>query len=129
MSDSAPQYTLFEGLATCLAMAQRALDEIRTLARLPGPQGKRGEAGERGEAGKIGPAGPAGHAGIDGKDGQRGQKGEPGVLPVARDWVPDTVHYAGTVVVHAGATWQATRDTGQAPGHQDWVCLARPGRD
>jgi Collagen triple helix repeat (20 copies) len=77
----APQYTLFDGLATCLAVAQRALAEVRALARLPGPEGKRGakgdtgEKGERGESGKIGPAGPAG---LDGAAGERGQKGEAG---------------------------------------------------
>jgi hypothetical protein len=110
-------------------MAQRALVEVRALARIPGPEGKRGAAGERGEAGKPGPAGPAGRAGIDGKDGETGPQGKPGSLPVVRDWEPDLVHYAGAVVVHAGATWQAARDTGQAPGHADWICVARPGRD
>lgn len=83
----APQYTLIEALTVCLAMCQRALAEVRALARLPGPagetgpegkrglQGERGEKGERGEAGKLGATGPPG---TDGKDGERGQKGEPG---------------------------------------------------
>jgi hypothetical protein len=76
-----PQYTLFEGLGTCLAMARRALDEVRALARIPGPEGKRGpkgEAGDKGERGEPGKVGPAGRDGLDGKDGERGQKGEPG---------------------------------------------------
>ena len=123
------EYSLLDGLSTCLAVAQRALLEVRALARIPGPEGKRGAAGDRGEAGKPGPAGPAGRAGIDGKDGEPGPQGKAGVLPVARDWAPGIVHYAGAVVAHAGGTFQATRDTGQAPGHADWVCLARPGRD
>jgi hypothetical protein len=77
----APQYTLHEGIGVCLAMCQRALAEVRALARMPGPQGeagpegKPGEKGERGEPGKEGAMGPAG---INGKDGERGQKGEPG---------------------------------------------------
>jgi hypothetical protein len=127
-----PQYTLFEAVGTCLALGRRALDEVRTLARLPGPDGKRGpkgEAGDKGERGEPGKIGPAGAAGLDGTDGARGQKGEPGTLPVAREWVPDTVHYAGIVVTHGGGTWQASCDTGQAPGHADWICLACPGRD
>jgi Collagen triple helix repeat (20 copies) len=127
-----PQYTLFEGLATCLALAQRALQEVQALARMPGPEGQRGAAGQRGEKGERGEPGKpgaAGAAGLDGKDGDRGQKGEPGKLPAAREWVPDTVHYAGVVVTHGGGTWQAGCDTGQAPGHADWVCLARPGID
>lgn len=126
---SRPGYTLLEGLSTCLAVAQRALVEVRALARIPGPEGKPGAAGERGEAGKPGAPGPAGRAGVDGKDGEPGPQGKPGVLPVARDWTPDTVHYAGTVVAYAGGTFQAARDTGQVPGHADWACLARPGTD
>jgi hypothetical protein len=129
MTIPGPGYSLLDGLGTCLAVAQRALLEVRALARIPGPEGKRGPAGERGEAGKAGPAGSAGRAGIDGKDGEPGPQGKPGALPVARDWTPGIVHYAGTVVAYAGASFQATRDTGQAPGHADWICLARPGRD
>jgi hypothetical protein len=83
----APQYTLHEAIGVCLAMCERALAEVRTLARIPGPpgetgpegkcgpQGERGEKGERGEAGNQGAMGPAG---ADGKDGAPGQKGEPG---------------------------------------------------
>jgi Collagen triple helix repeat (20 copies) len=87
MSIPAPQYTLNEAIGVCLAMCQRALTEVRALARMPGPpgdtgpegkrglQGERGEKGERGEAGK---SGATGAPGIDGKNGERGQKGEPG---------------------------------------------------
>jgi Collagen triple helix repeat (20 copies) len=83
----APQYTLHEAIGVCLAMCERALAEVRALARMPGPpgetgpegrcgpQGERGEKGERGEAGNQGATGPAG---ADGKDGTPGQKGEPG---------------------------------------------------
>jgi len=130
MTTPRAEYSLLDGISTCLAVAQRALVEVRALARIPGPEGKRGPAGERGEAGKTGPAGPAGRAGIDGKDGDPGPQGKPGALPVARAWAPG-IHYAGAVVAYAGGTFQATRDTGQAPDHDasDWTCLARPGRD
>ncbi len=127
-----PQYTLFEAVGTCLALGRRALEEVRALARLPGPEGRRGpkgEAGDKGERGEPGKPGATGAAGLDGKAGERGQKGEPGTLPVAREWAPGIVHYAGVVVTHGGGTWQASCDTGQAPGHADWVCLARPGID
>jgi len=79
-----PQYTKDEGIGAALALGQRCMDELRTLARTPGPEGKRGPAGEkgdkgeRGEVGKDGPAGHPGKDGIDGRDGERGQKGEPG---------------------------------------------------
>jgi hypothetical protein len=53
----------------------------------------------------------------------------PAKLPVAKAYRPDTVHYAGQVIVHRGATYQAARDTAHAPPHDDWTCLARAGRD
>jgi integrin beta 3 len=68
-------------------MCQRALTEVRALARIPGPPGQtgpegkagasgaRGERGEKGERGEIGKQGPPG---LDGKNGERGAKGEPG---------------------------------------------------
>ena len=80
----APQYTLIEGLSVCLAMCQRALAEVRALARMPGPpgavgpEGKPGPQGEKGERGETGEQGPAGPSGFSGKDGERGEKGEPG---------------------------------------------------
>jgi hypothetical protein len=33
------------------------------------------------------------------------------------------------VVVHDGASYQALRDTGFSPPHEDWICLARNGED
>src|SRR5580765_805342 len=103
-------------VGTCLALGRRALEEVRALARLPGPEGRRGpkgEAGDKGERGEPGKPGATGAAGLDGKAGERGQKGEPGTLPVAREWAPGIVHYAGVVVTHGGGTWQASCDTGQ----------------
>jgi integrin beta 3 len=80
----APTYSLIEGFGVCLAMCQRALAEVRALARMPGPpgdiglEGKPGQQGERGEKGERGEPGPMGPAGFEGKTGERGQKGEPG---------------------------------------------------
>jgi hypothetical protein len=73
--------------------------------------------------------GPQGLAGAPGEPGLPGARGERGALPAVREWAPDIVHYAGVVVTHGGGTWQAGCDTGQAPGHADWICLASPGRD
>jgi hypothetical protein len=91
MSDNptipAPQYTLNEAMGVCLAMCQRALTEVRALARIPGPAGQTGPEGkagapgargERGEKGECGEPGKQGSPGLDGKDGERGAKGEPG---------------------------------------------------
>jgi hypothetical protein len=86
----------------------------------PGPQGERGEAG---------PIGPPGEPGIPGPRGEKGDPGAPGKLPIVKHYEPDAVHYAGDVVTHDGATYQALRDTGRAPPHADWVCLASAGRE
>ncbi len=53
-------------------------------------------------------------------------RGPPGRLPLVRVWT-DGVWYEGDVVAHDGATWQALRDTGKAPGGEDWVRLAAAG--
>jgi hypothetical protein len=54
--------------------------------------------------------------------------GAPGKMPAAKAWA-DEVHHEGDVVTHDGATYQAHRDTGKAPPHEDWICLAAAGRD
>jgi hypothetical protein len=51
-----------------------------------------------------------------------------GKLPLVAPWL-DGVHYEAAVVTYQGATWQAQRDTGQPPPHDDWICLAVPGVD
>jgi len=97
-----------------------------------GPQGDAGIAGDpgaTGRAGETGPPGPQGEIGPRGFEGPPGPAGVPGQLPAVKAWVPELVHYAGAVVTHLGALWQATRDTGQAPPHGDFACLARAGQD
>jgi hypothetical protein len=64
----------------------------------------------------------------DGKDGEPGKEGPAGKLPLVKAWL-DTVHREGEVVTHEGGTYQANRDTGKAPPHADWTCLAAPGRN
>jgi hypothetical protein len=59
---------------------------------------------------------------------ERGEPGPPGKLPLVRAW-RDTVHYEGDVVTYAGSVYQAQRDTGREPPHEDWLCIARSGRD
>lgn len=65
----------------------------------------------------------------DGPRGEQGERGKDGMLPVARLWQPDVVHYEGTVVAFDGATFQALKDTGRDPRTDDWICLATGGRD
>lgn len=60
--------------------------------------------------------------------GEPGKPGEPGKLPAVKDWTRG-VHYAGDVVTCGGSLWQASRDTGEPPGHDDWTVLATKGQD
>lgn len=108
-----------------------------------GPQGERGEAGPQGERGEIGATGAQGEPGIQGErgepgvngtdgapgpQGERGLDGPPGKMPVVRDWA-DRVHRESDIVTSGGSVYQAQRDTGKAPPHDDWLCIARAGRD
>src|SRR5690606_5059362 len=72
-----------------------------------------------------------GRDGTDGKDGapgERGAEGPMGKLPVVREW-EDRVYYEGEVCTFEGGAFQALRDTGKAPTHEDWICIVRAGRD
>lgn len=40
-----PRYTLVETIKVALSLARRALEEVRALARIPGPQGEQGLPG------------------------------------------------------------------------------------
>lgn len=127
----APQYTPWDVLRVCLALAHRAVAEVRALARIPGPPGDPGPEGKRGlkgDPGEQGVCGEPGKPGAVGERGERGPEGRPGKLPVAKSW-EERVHYEGDVVTHGGGTWQAIRDTAREPGHADWACLAGAGRD
>jgi hypothetical protein len=105
-----------------------AVMELRveqTLAAVQnGPPGPRGEPGERGKPGEA-VTGPPGEKGVPGPPGA---PGAPGKFPAVSSWARG-IHYQAAVVTHDGATWCATRDTAEAPPHEDWVCLAVPGRD
>jgi hypothetical protein len=60
---------------------------------------------------------------------ERRLKAVPGKLPVAKTWCSESVTYQAEFVCHDGSLWQARKDTAQAPGGSDWVCVARGGRD
>jgi hypothetical protein len=96
-----------------------------------GEKGDKGEIGERGLPGELGPQGErglAGPAGERGEKGEIGERGADGLFPVVQLWV-DTVHYAGAIRAHEGATYQAVRDTAKAPPHADWICVAAAGQN
>lgn len=93
-----------------------------------GLPGKDGEPGASGRDGKDGLDGKDGAPGLDGRDGEPGTPGRDGKLPLVRAWT-DQVWYEGDVVTFDGRTYQAQRDTGKAPHHSDWICLAERGTD
>ena len=75
---AAPEDTLHGAAEVAIAVAKRALEEVRALSRIPGPEGKegpQGKTGERGEAGPEGPIGPTGHEGRKGDPGPPGRDG------------------------------------------------------
>lgn len=72
--------------------------------------------------------GKDGRDGLDGKDGEPGQPGPVGALPMVKEW-QDRVYFHGDVVSFHGALYQASCATGKAPGHEDWTCIVRAGRD
>ena len=98
MSDNpsipAPQYTLHEGLRIVLEVGQRALTEVRALARLPGPRGE---------------PGPEGKQGLAGEKGERGDKGDPGRNAFDLNYLQN---YAGEQVARALKTATMTTPDG-----------------
>lgn len=94
-----------------------------------GPKGEKGDQGERGEVGLAGARGEQGLKGEKGDKGDIGPQGPQGKLPIISNFVADKVYYASEVVVHEGSCYQALRDTGRDVTTDDWVCLARAGRD
>jgi hypothetical protein len=50
-----------------------------------------------------------------------------GEMPIAKVWAPDSAALAGELCTHAGSLWQARQNTGQTPGGDHWLCLARGG--
>jgi len=97
-----------------------------------GERGLRGPPGEPGAPGDLGPRGECGERGLPGEPGppgDRGEAGPPGKLPITKLYRSGDVAYEGEVVIYDDATWQALRDTAQAPGGKDWHCLAVAGRD
>ena len=96
-----------------------------------GIDGVNGRDGTDGAHGKDGAPGRDGIDGLNGKDGEAGPQGErgaDGIMRAVDDW-QDRVHYSGECVALGGSTWQAVKDTGHAPPHADWRCIAAAGRD
>lgn len=123
--DADPEFiavSIAENVERVLATWERPKDGI------DGKDGVDGQPGADGKDGRDGVDGVAGRDGTDGKDGERGPEGQQGKLPIVRVW-EDRVYYEGEAATHGGATYQALRDTGRTPPHDDWICIASAGRD
>lgn len=94
----AERYSLWDAVSAALALSTKAIEEVRSLARQPGPSGDKGE------------------------------RGPPGLLRAAKPYMPG-VHYDGDIVTLDGGTWQAQRDTAEAPPHSDWIAIAAKGQE
>jgi hypothetical protein len=103
----------------------------REVAKIPRPkdgeQGERGEKGDKGDPGEKGTPGEKGDSGERGERGERGFEGATGKLPVVVPWA-DRVHREAEIVTHDGAVFQALRDTGKTPPHDDWRCIVPAAR-
>lgn len=125
---------LVEGGRTLLMKFVRG--DTSMVHEIPLPVGPQGDPGEPGQsmsaddvvemleemvAKAVGALPPA-------ERGERGPEGPVGKLPAVSEW-EDRVHYEGEVVTLDGSTFQAVRDTGKAPGHDDWRCIVAAGRD
>lgn len=120
-----------DGRSVTLEDVRPLIDEALqvAIAALPVPKdGAPGAPGERGEPGPVGEKGDPGERGEQGPAGPQGERGSPGLLPAVSEW-EDRVHRSADVVTFGGAVYQAQRDTGKTPPHDDWRCIVSAGRD
>jgi integrin beta 3 len=152
-----PTYTLWQCIGTALALSRRAVEEVRALARLPGPQGEPGPVGRPGPQGAPGPEGRSiqgeqGRPGRDGmqledfeleaKDGGRFlalvlKRGDTVVrreirtdMMIERGIWTEGAYLKGDCVTYAGSMFVAECDTSDKPERgKGWRLAIKRGRD
>lgn len=142
MTDSTvpkPQYTIWQAISTALALSLRAIEEIRALAREPGPKGDKGDEGPPGKSAFS----------IDDllveQDGDRvavfkyRRGGE--IKEIGRISFPFQLYRGvhkhgqayerGDAVTWDGSTWHCNEPTTDRPGdgNKAWQLSVRKGRD
>lgn len=139
------RFTLIETVGLCLAGVQRALAEVRALARIPGPPGAKGEPGRNAgdlallqeyieqEVGVMLRA-----ASVTTKDGGRtllwsiGGKVHEVKTAIVLDagvWKEGSAYSQGDGVTLGGNFYIAKTDTATKPPSDDWRLAVRAGRD
>jgi len=127
MSELTPKYTIWEGLNVAIHLGMRALEEIRALARIPGPAGRDGVSADQ--------------ISMD-YDGERtytfkyaGEVRGSFKMPVVIDrgvWQEGTFE-RGDGVTWGGHYWIAKQDTTDKPeivqGGGPWRLAVKRGRD
>ncbi len=123
-----PQYTVWQAISAALALATRALNEVRALARIPGPQGEKGEKGEAG----------FGFTDLT-YDGERRlifkcfDDQKTFVMPILIDrgvWKLDKAYERGDCISYDGGLWSAQVDSqGEKPGiSKGWRLMVKQPR-
>ncbi len=123
-----PKYTMWEAINAAISVSVRALEEIRTLARTPGPQGPAGRDG----------------FGFDDLDMVETEKGvflrftrgdmvKEFRLPIIIDrgvFKEGSIYLKGDGVTWGGHYWFAQCETTEKPDTgKDWRMAVRRGRD
>ena len=150
-----PTYTLWQSIGTALALSRRAIEEIRALSRMPGPQGEPGPVGRQGPPGPDGTRGIAGVQGPPGRDAMQLEdfefeakdggrfmalilkRGDTEIrreirtdLMINRGVWREGAFLKGDCVTYDNSMWVAQTDTTAKPGKDDeWRLAVRRGRD
>jgi len=153
-----PQYSWAEGLGAALALGQRCLAELRTLALTPGPEGKPGPAGKDGKPGQKGEPGrnaadlmllqqyidervertikaasittPDGGRTLRWAMGETGHEIKTAIILDAGVWKEGAGYVAGDAVSHGGSLFIAQAETTERPGKSDqWRLAVKRGND
>jgi integrin beta 3 len=136
MSKLIPKYTPWEAINAALAVGMRALEEIRTLARTPGPAGKDGKDG-------LGFDDMEEHVEDEGRtivrtykrgDQVKQFRHKTSVLIYREVFKEGQTYQRGDAATYGGSTWHCNLDdTTLKPGavgsEKAWTLMTKRGRD
>jgi hypothetical protein len=146
-SNSAPRYSLWQAMGAAVNLSIRAIEEVRALSRLPGPQGERGPKGDPGQLdiAKAWTDGVHYKGQVVTHNGSTYQAlDDTGKAPPSDDWVclaergrgfrvrgthdPEASYQSFDIVMRGSSSFVALRDSpGMCPG-EGWQLWAGSGR-